>query len=219
MSDRHTHEAPEKKSSDCYSAGERRAMQMTQQWRAFCLRPVLSLLVACRVNPDGITLLSLICGLAFCPLYFYRHDLAPLMLLLHVLLDGLDGPLARYRGVASRRGSFTDTMADQTVVVASTITIMLPTQPVLHVAAGAVYIFVYTLVVGFAMVRNAMAIPYSWVIRPRFLVYSWLVVELYWLPGSLNYVVWICNAILGWKVLTGFWKIRRSMTQTDQRIR
>ena len=209
-------EPNDNQSADCYSAGERRAMEMTQRCRAYLLRPILTLLVACKVNADSITFLSLICGLAFCPLYFYRHDVALLMLLLHVLLDGLDGPLARYTGAASRRGSFTDSMADQTVLVATTVTLMLPTQPVLHVAAGAVYIFVYTLVVGFAMVRNAMAIPYSWVVRPRFVVYSWLVVELYWLSGSLTSVVWICNAILSLKVLTGFWKIRQQMTETEQ---
>ena len=205
-------EPPESRSADCYSAGERRVMHTTQRWRAYLLRPILPLLAACKVNADSITFLSLICGLAFCPLYFYRHDVALLMLLLHVLLDGLDGPLARYTGAASRRGSFTDSMADQTVLVATTITLMLPPQPVLHVAAGAVYIFVYTLVVGFAMVRNAMAIPYSWVVRPRFVVYGWIAVELYWLSGSLTFVVWVCNALLGWKVLTGFCKIRRRMT-------
>jgi phosphatidylglycerophosphate synthase len=199
-------------SADCYSAGERRAMERSQRWRAVCLRPLLSLMVACRITPDGVTLLSLLCGLAFCPIFFYRHDLALLALLLHVLLDGLDGPLARYTGTASPRGSFTDSMADQTVVVASTVTLMLPPDPPLKIVAGGVYIFAYTLVVVFAMVRNAMAIPYSWVIRPRFVVYCWLVVECYLWPGSLSVVVWFCNALLGWKVVTGFRNIRRNIS-------
>ena len=49
------------------------------------------------------------------------HEIAALVALsLHVLIDGLDGPLARHLGIASRSGSFTDTMADQVVVVATT---------------------------------------------------------------------------------------------------
>ena len=170
------------------------------------------LLAEVNVHPDHVTLASLLAGLAFCPLYAFSKPAALTALALHVLLDGLDGPLARFMNVASRRGSFTDSMADQTVVVISTITLMV-SQQTFNIVAGSVYIFVYTMVVVFAMVRNAMHIPYSWVVRPRFAVYVWLVVELYWLPGTLTIVVWICNILLTWKVLTGFWKIRNSISR------
>lgn len=201
---------PIEEKADCYSAGERGAMVWFQQLRAVCLGPLLRLLVALKIHPDHVTLASLAAGLTFCPLYNYSPLAAVLALALHVLLDGLDGPLARFAGVASRRGSFTDSMADQVVVVASTISLMAAKD--LDLVAGSLYIFVYTLVVGFAMVRNAMRVPYSWVVRPRFIVYAWIAVQLWWLPGSLTTVVWICNALLSWKVLTGFWKIRRSIS-------
>jgi hypothetical protein len=61
---------------------------------------------------------------------------------------------------------------------------------------------------GFAMVRNALSIPYSWLVRPRFFVYVWFFVETYYLPGTIDYVLWFFNALLGAKVLTGYWKIR-----------
>ncbi len=65
------------------------------------------------------------------------------------------------------------------------------------------------MVVAFAMIRNSMAIPYSWLVRPRFIVYAWLLVETYWLPGTIEYVLWTFGALLGWKMLTGFRRIRR----------
>ena len=203
---------PTEEKRDCYSAGERKLMQWSQQLREYCLRPLLVSLAACRIQPDHITLMSVLVGLAFCPLYFYSKGAALAVLVLHVLLDGLDGPLARFTNVASPRGSFTDSLADQTVVVATTITVMTAPEHAISVVAGSGYIFVYTLVVVFAMVRNAMQIPYSWVVRPRFVVYIWLIVELYWLPTTLNAVIWICNCVLTWKVLTGFWKIRNRMS-------
>ena len=36
--------------------------------------------------------------------------------------------------------------------------------------AGGLYVFFYTMVVIFAMVRSALAIPYSWLVRPRFII-------------------------------------------------
>jgi phosphatidylglycerophosphate synthase len=193
--------------ADCYSADERRAMVLSQRLRARLFWPLLRLLDACRVTPDHVTLLALIVGLVFCPLYFRWQLAAFLALALHVLLDGLDGPLARYKEVDSRSGSFTDTVSDQMVVVATTITLMF--AGTVSIPAGGVYIFLYTAVVAFAMVRNALAVPYSWLFRPRFLVYAWLLVETWFWSGSMEYVIWACNLLLAGKMITGFVRIRR----------
>ncbi|GMV95279.1 MAG: hypothetical protein AMXMBFR82_50570 [Candidatus Hydrogenedentota bacterium] len=192
--------------ADCYSGGERRWMEYTQQVRGEALRPLLHGMARARLRPDHLTVLSLLAGLAFCPLYLFAVPWAMVALLLHVLLDGLDGPLARHLGVASRSGSFTDSMADQTVIAASTLTLMY-TQDA-DVFAGALYIVAYTVVVLFAMARNALNVPYSWLFRPRFLVYAWIGVENYWLPGTLNWVLWACTALLLAKTVSGFVRIR-----------
>jgi len=131
------------------------------------------------------------------------------LLTLHVLLDGLDGPLARHTQTASSQGSFTDTMTDQVVVTFSTLTLVHAG----YAAAwpGGLYIFFYSMVVIFAMVRNALLIPYTWLVRPRFLVYAWFVVEVYFWPGSLNALLWLASVLLAVKMLTGFIQIRRKM--------
>ncbi len=202
-----TEPPPEDLKSDCYSAGERAGMVLWQRVRAVILWPLLSVLSRIGVRPDHLTALSALAGLAFCPLFFWSKPLAFGMLAVHVLLDGLDGPLARHTNKASRRGSFSDSMADQLVVVASTVTLM--STHVVGVLAGSVYVVAYTVVMLFAMVRNALAIPYSWLVRPRFFVYLWLVIETYYLPGTIDYVLWLFNALLAIKVLTGFAKIRQ----------
>ena len=205
-------EVPDTK-ADCYSGGERAAMESYQRWRSYWLAPLLRLLQYLHVTPDHLTLLSLICGLAFCPLYFWAPAVAFVMLAVHALLDGIDGPLARFTGVDSRRGSFTDTASDQLIVVATTITVMIHPDPLIGILPGSLYIFLYTIVVVFAMVRNAMGIPYSWVVRPRLVVYAWLAIEKLILAGtpaagSVNYLMWVCIALFLLKMTTGFLRIR-----------
>ena len=197
--------------ADCYSGGERAAMVWTQELRGRLLAPLLVGMARVGIGPDHLTLASLVCGLAFCPLYVWSSPAAFLAILLHVLLDGIDGPLARHLNVASRRGSFTDTTADQLVIIAVTVTLMAAPERVIGIAAGSLYIFLYTVVVAFAMIRNALEIPYSWVVRPRFVVYAWLLVETYLLPGSIDYVLWICNILLAAKMISGFARIRATI--------
>jgi len=199
----------DKPTSDCYSASEREAMVWTQRLRGRWLEPLLRFLNRQGVTPNHLTIASLMVGLAFCPLWYWSPVAALVVLATHVLLDGLDGPLARYSGVASRRGSLTDTMADQTVVVATTITLMEAGE--MATVPAATYIALYTLVVVFAMIRNALSIPYSWVVRPRLIVYCCLPVQIWLAPGSIDVVLWVFNVVLALKTATGFVRIRNKM--------
>lgn len=194
----------------CYSGGESRFMNWSQRCRGEILRPVLEPMAKAGLRANHLTLASLVAGLGFVPALLLGSPIAALTLLLaHVLLDGLDGPLARHRGQASDRGSFTDTMADQIVVTATTLTLV--HLDFLSPWSSGLYVFLYALVVGFAMVRNALHAPYSWLFRPRFLVFTWIAVEFYLWPGSLETVVWIASALLALKAATGFLKIRSRM--------
>lgn len=195
--------------SDCYSGGERVWMVRGQRARAACLAPLLRALVHCKVTPDHLTLLSFAFGLAFWPLFFTSKAAALAALALHVFLDGVDGPLARHTGVASRRGSFTDTLSDQVVVTTTTIALMV--AGVVSPTAGSLYIFTYAVVVAFAMVRNALDVPYSWLIRPRFVVYTWIALDAWWWPGSLESVLWLSAGLLTLKMLSGFMHLRRRL--------
>lgn len=64
-----------------------------------------------------------------------------------------------------------------------------------HQQAGG-YVVTYTVVMLFAIARNALSIRYSWLVRPRFFVYAWLVVETYFLPGTINYAVDIAQEFI-----------------------
>lgn len=201
---------PDKTSgNDCYSAGERKWMLLGQRLRSVCLRPILRLLTRLRITPDMITLLSAVCGVAFAPLWVLGHSTAAVVLLmLHVALDGLDGPLAREQHVDSPRGSFTDTFADQVVLTAVTSAWMIQRHDPISTCAGTLYLFTYTAVVGMAMVRNALSIPYSWLVRPRFFFYGALMLECMGIRELSLPVLVISTALLSIKTLSGFFKLR-----------
>ena len=191
---------------DCYAAGERGLMAAGQRLRAVLLQPFLRGLARLRVSPDHLTFMSLLAGVLFCPAWFWSKTVAWMLLALHILLDGVDGPLARHLGVASNKGSFTDTMSDQVVIAGTTAALMASGEA--GALAGMAYVVVYTTVVLFAFMRNALGVPYSWLVRPRFFVYAWFVVETYLWPGTLDFVLWTAAALLVLKVVSGFLRIR-----------
>lgn len=195
--------------NDCYSSGERGFMQWGQDLRARLFLPVLVQLDRKGFNADYLTILALLFGLVAGAALVISKVLGLLLLLLHVVLDGLDGPLARYQHKDSNRGSFTDTMSDQ-IVIAAVMAALLHLHAV-SVLPAIVYVMSYTIVVGFAFVRNALKIPYSWLFRPRFIIYAWLPVEFWLKPGSLDLLLWICNGFLLLKTITGFIQIRRKI--------
>ena len=200
--------------ADCYADGERAEMIRFQRLRAVLLAPVLKVLNKLHITANHITLLSFLTGMCFCAFWWQFQVWAMFCLLLHVLLDGLDGPVARHQGTASARGSLTDSMCDQLVVTASMICLMVSEH--VTIISGAIYIFTYAMVVAFAMIRNALERPYSWLLRPRFFVYILLAADVFWLRElgwnySLEYLLWGCNLVLSVKMASGFFAIRRAI--------
>jgi phosphatidylglycerophosphate synthase len=197
----------DREKNDCYSDGDRKLMERSQKIRGVFLLPLLKFLTSYNIRPNYISFLSLIAGWFACYSVFTSEYISALcFLFLHVVLDGIDGPLARHQNTSSNSGSFVDSLVDQIIIVSLTIVLM--DRGIVGIYPGGMYIFIYTAVVTFSMVRNAIKIPYLWVIRPRFLVYFWLILELTILPNTINWVVWFCNIILLVNFQDGFRKLK-----------
>ncbi|MCA9129676.1 MAG: CDP-alcohol phosphatidyltransferase family protein [Planctomycetales bacterium] len=210
--------ASDKSKSDCYSAGERGWMEFGQRARAKLFDPLLRLLSNMGVSPDLITFLAGIVGLGFIPCWLLEENLlAACCVWTHVLLDGVDGPLARYQGIASNRGSFTDTFVDQVVVTGVTVAWMIHDPAPWNIAAGSAYVFTYAIVVAMAMVRNALSVPYSWLVRPRFFVYGAVCLDGFTHSNWTLWVLLVCVLLLGIKCLTGFLALRNSLPGPESR--
>ncbi len=191
-------------------------MEYGQRLRAVWLEGLLRGLTRWGISPDAVTFLAGAVGLGFVPLWLLGYPLGALaMVLVHVLLDGLDGPLARYQQNASPRGSFTDTFTDQLVVTGVTIAWMIHAPHTTHIVAGALYLFLYAVVVAMALVRNALAVPYSWLVRPRFFVYVAIAAD-WWTDGGFTFwILTLCNVLLALKCISGFLAVRRELPGTQ----
>ncbi len=191
-----------------------------EEARAYLLNPLLRLLTSLGVDADAITLVAAAIGLAAAPLLLLDNQTAALVcLLVHVLMDGIDGPLARYQGVASPRGSFTDTFADQLVLTAVCVAWIIDAPNPANIAIGGCFIFSYAMVVFMAMVRNALDIPYSWLVRPRFFFYVALAVEFYTTWHVTTLLVALCDVLLVIKLGSGFFALRSKIpgaTETSE---
>lgn len=196
--------------SDCYSAGDRKLMELSQKIRDISFLPLLKLFTVFGLRPNHITFLSFLFGGGACYLIFSSELKAALYLLfIHVLLDGMDGPLARHQNLSSNAGSFVDTLVDQ-IIIAS-VAIVLMERGILSILPGSIYIFVYTAVIAFSMVRNAIKIPYLWMLRPRFIVYLWLIFEFTIFPNTVDWVIWLCNVILIINFQDGFRQLKKNI--------
>jgi hypothetical protein len=180
-------------------------MKWGQSLRGKWLRPLLSGVAKIGMSANHLTLLSLLDGLAFCPALLLGEP--------HPLVLAAAPPRpARRPGRAARAlsGKGLDPGFPHRhhgrVVTATAIAMI-------HSGHAGIWpsglcIFFYTVVVAFAFVRSAVETPYSWLFRPRFLVLIWYVVELYWLPGTLDWVLWASSGLPAVKCLTGFIRIR-----------
>jgi len=214
--------------ADCYSDSERAVMLGYQGYKQRLLRPLLVVLDRYGATPDGITWLSVGLGLAFVPTYLFVPGatgllIAHLLLFAHLLVDGIDGPLARHQRRASAAGSLTDTFGDQLVVIATALTYAVAEtwgRAGLHPITAAVYALAYDSCVALAMVRNAMGIPYRFLIRPRNFFYGLMWFDAYgwwgsWSPGVVEGMVWTFNTILIAAVFSGFLAVRRELMRRE----
>lgn len=204
--------------NDCYSAGERDWMEYGQRLRAKFLVPLLGWLTRAGISPDHVTVFAGLVGLAFVPAWvLHQSALAVVFLATHVLLDGLDGPLARHQHVAGPAGSLTDTFVDQIVVTAVTIAWMITTGGSINIIAGTIFVFLYALVVAIAMIRNAMRIPFAMLVRPRFFFYAAIVIEAFCDLLAVLPVITVCNTLLLACMVTGFFKLRTALAGRSER--
>ena len=106
--------------------------------------PISRFFILLHMNQSHVTAIRFIMMIAFLPLWIYEHyQLAALLLAITILLDIVDGDLARILKTDSDLRKFEDVMADNIVVVI--IPLALICQGLISGFLGAYYIFIVTL--------------------------------------------------------------------------
>ncbi len=193
----------------CYSTKEKRLMQKYQKIRAILLLPILKILQKLGISSDMVSYTGFFMLIGF--IYYVESNpiYASIFLLLHVLIDSLDGPLARLNKTSKDSGAFTDMVCDHfgMAIVLITLIYINLVNPVL----AAIYIFLYIVMIIFIILRNKIQVPINYVFRSRFWVYIFYAIFAFSGINYLDYALIVFNLLMLPPVFASYFVIKKNI--------
>lgn len=198
-----------------FSAEEQALQTEFRRWRDRWAAPLVR---ACRrtgVTADLVSAAALAMLIPFgvgllSPATSWGAPLAVLSLTLHVLLDGLDGPLARATHSAGAPGAITDMCADHTGFLI--ITTLLAMSGELSAGAAAAYLSTGTMSIAMIVALNLLRRPLRWAVRTKYPFYALVGLRLLGGPDWLTPAAVVFSGIQGVSAVIGFVALRRALS-------
>ncbi|MBI1834128.1 MAG: hypothetical protein HYR90_04885 [Candidatus Andersenbacteria bacterium] len=195
-----------------YAVAERGAMKSFQRYKDRFFLPLVRTLAAWKITANHISFLS---GLVAASgllgaLLLHEPTIFLIGLWVHVLLDGIDGALARWQKTGPT-GVLVDTAADMVGIASACLYAFL----FAHEPYSLILIFfaTYASLVFVSLIRDARGFPYTFTVRPRFFVYFFLTLD-YALSGKTAGLIMGASAIpMGMLVLAGMYAIWRRQSR------
>lgn len=158
-----------------FAESEQAGQERFQKVRDGLAGPLVRLLIRCRVTADLISLLSLLQLVPFGYLLLTAENppqiaIASVFVWLHVILDALDGPIARTTGTAGPAGAFTDMCVDHSGMLITTC--LLTAAGLVNPTSAVAYVSSYTVAIAFTIWLNMIGHPFKFVIRTKYLLYA-----------------------------------------------
>ncbi|MBM2827252.1 MAG: CDP-alcohol phosphatidyltransferase [Dehalococcoidia bacterium] len=197
--------------TDSYSAVERRLIAPFRRFMASLLSPLVWLLARLGVHPNLISGLQIPGGVAVILLADSHPRVAFLIFVSTLLLDGIDGALARATGRSSTFGALFDQFADhfrETLVIAA-----LAVDGGLSVLLAVLYPFVYTSLNLTLYLANQHGAPLPLAIKSYMVVYPAIFLYLWWGVNILNVAVALSLFLMGAVITMGLWNLSRAMNE------
>ena len=199
---------------NCFAGDEQELQAEFRNWRDRIAAPLVQVCLSLGATADRVSGLSLAMLIPF-GLCLWRLDLAwtgpaaVLALTLHVLLDGLDGPLARARHTDGPSGAFTDLCLDHTGYLI--VTTLLATLGWLPGGVACAYAATYTLAVVMIVSLNLLGRPLRWAIRTKYLFYALIASRLLGGPALLTEAAMLFSLVHGLYAAIGFFAVRTAL--------
>jgi len=195
--------------TDSYSSLERRFLGRGRRVGLALLRPLVLLLARLGVSPNAVSLSQVAIGVVIFFAITPYARLAFLLMVLAIVLDGVDGALARHTGRASRYGALIDQYADhvrEILVVAG-----LAYAGALNGAWAALYALAYTGCNLTLLLCNTNGVPIPVAVKTYFLFYPALFLYLWLGANYLDPAVALIVALMAAVVVQGLWRLRTVM--------
>ena len=145
-------------------------------WRDKFFYPLSCLIAKTGITPNQISLFGLVILFGFVYYIDTNLKLSLLFLVVHLLLDGLDGAVARLTKQDNTAGEVMDTFVDYTgmFIIVWTLGLYGYVDPSL----GLLYVFLYVVMICLVIIRYLLRIKPRFVLRTKYIVYAlfaWLV--------------------------------------------
>lgn len=198
-----------KKHLNYFSGSEQGFMKWFEAWRTSLFRPISRLFIFFHVSPNMISYFGLFMLIGF--IYFISRDpiTALYFLLAHVLIDALDGSLARELKQESDAGALTDIICDHTGMV-----VVIATLAYYNLVGGLTaiaYVYLYTIMIFFIIILNRIKKPLRITIRTKYFVYLFYAIWAIWGLNYFNQILTIFIILMLPSVLIGFLKLQKQL--------
>jgi len=194
-----------------FGAEEEEYFHRVADRRTQLLRPLAMFFVRRNVRSDTLTLASfLLLPFFFYPLFGLQYYAACwVILILHIIIDGFDGPVARLGRYASDKGALSDIINDITgmVIVALTAMQFGFAQPFL----GGLYIVTYVYMIIFIIARNVLEMPFKFVFKSKYYMFLCLLLTVHLHHDLLNPFLLILSCYQTLVTTVGFIHLRRHL--------
>jgi len=194
---------------DSYSSFEHRFLDRGRWLVLTLLKPAVLLLTALRVPPNVVSLAQIGVGVIIVFTVTSYPRLTFLLFMLALLLDSLDGTLARHTGRASSFGALLDQYCDHgreiLVIAALARTGALSPFPAVLYALAYPALNLTLYLCNYHQVPLPLALKSYLVVYPAIFAYLWFGAN--WLDGAVS----ISIGLMGLVVVQGLFHLRRGM--------
>lgn len=170
---------------DDYSETEQTYYQRIKAWRDKFFYPLALLFKKLGVSADVMSYFGVLILSGFILYINSNPKLAILFLLINLLVDGIDGAIARVNKKESSQGALVDTLCDLLSIFIVVFT--LGFVGLLNPNIGIAYIFFFSLMIFFIISRQLLGIPVRFVVRSKAFVYA---LYIWWALTGQNYFDW-----------------------------
>ena len=200
-----THASP----SDSYSALERRFIGPFRKQVLRATRPLVNLLARLGVHPNLLSASQVIGGFGFLALVPAYPRAAFLLFLALLLIDGIDGALARATGKASAFGALVDQFCDHIREI--TVIGGMALWGGLAILPAVLYGLIYTGLNLTVYLANAHGVPVPWAVKSYLVVYPALFLYLWFGLELLTPAVVLSEALMVVVIGLGLRNLARAM--------
>lgn len=192
-----------------FSEKEKKSIIRFKDIRTKIFLPVSKVLMKLGFNANLVSYIGFLLLIGFIYYVTSKQMVASIFLLFHILIDAFDGPLARLMKQDGDSGAFTDIICDHTGMIVVMITLIYAN--LVNPIIASIYIYIYTIMIIFVIVRNKMNIPAKIIIRTKYYVYILYGVLAFWHVNYLNIALIIFNILMIPSIVTGYLAIKRAL--------